>query len=81
MLLVPSGCTSCLRSNAASEQQCNNNDQEDAADTNSGMTKTVSIPAKSATEAAKQVNDKNDNENGSERYPDCSLARNIMQLG
>jgi hypothetical protein len=55
-----SRCSFCPRSNATGEQQYNDNDQENAADADPGVTKTVTIPAKPTTEAAKQVNDEND---------------------
>jgi hypothetical protein len=62
-----------FRSNPASEEQYDDNDQEDSSEADAGMTKTIAIPAEAATKTAKQENNKDDNEDGSERHSYCSL--------
>jgi hypothetical protein len=62
-----------FRSNSAGEEQHDDNDQEDSAEADAGMTKTIAVPAEAATETTEQVNDKDDNEDGSERHSYCSF--------
>lgn len=56
------------RSNSSGEEQYDDNDQENSSEPDAGMTKTIAITAEAATKTAKQVNNKDDNEDGSERH-------------
>jgi hypothetical protein len=62
------------RSNSAGQKQYDDDDKEDSAHANAGMAKTIAIPAEAATKTAKQVNNKDDNKDGSERHNYCSLC-------
>jgi hypothetical protein len=63
-----------VRLDAPKQQKNDNDDQNDADNTNAPVTVAVSVTAKAPTEAAKQENDQDDNEDCAERHGVISLA-------